>query len=323
MQLGVNYAALVRGQNFLQTLDLREATLSLPVDPEKPAGARVEIARLNARLFLPPQQIYVARAEAEILGIQVSVSGRLLNPQIFWEQKAEGAAPGDLAARIVEEIQSLTFEAGPPVISLKFSGDLAEPEKFVVDLAVWAERIRRRELRAAKSLRRGRLSRGRGRSQAVHRHRCHGHAAAQTGRIEPGTRRAEFHLRSGLDLPALASEWRLAPQLAEFVFYGAPSLDVTASATLGEKPEFSVFGHLGLGRFAYRSVLFEGLDADLSWDGLRWSARDVQLRHRTRRDPRRRDAGAGGNPRAALEHHQSQSPPAAPLRPGARSHARV
>ena len=93
IQLGVNYAALVRGQNFLESLDLRDATLSLPVDPARPQSTNVEIVKLNARLFLPPRQIYLARAEAEVFGIHVSASGRLINPQVFWKQQAPGAAP--------------------------------------------------------------------------------------------------------------------------------------------------------------------------------------------------------------------------------------
>jgi hypothetical protein len=280
MQLGVNYAALARGENFLETLDLREATLSLPVDPTKPGGPRVEISRLNARLFLPPQQIYLARAEAEVFGIQVSASGRLINPQIFWQQKAPGAAPGDLAARIVEEIKALTFEGPPPMISLTFTGDLAEPDKIVVDLAVWAERVRRenyllQSLYIAAGYRNGVID--------LKQFTATDAAGSLriTGTYRFDTRRAEMRFRSGIDLQSLAAELKLAPQLAEFVFYGAPALDFTANATFGDAPQFEIFGHIGMGRFAYRSVFFEALDADVSWDGQRWSARDVLLKHRT------------------------------------------
>ncbi len=280
MQLGVNYAALARGENFLETLDLREATLSLPVDPEKPQRARIEIARLNARVFLPPQQIYVARAEAEVFGIQVSMSGRLLNPQVLWQKKAPSAAPGDFAARIVEEIKGLTFEQAPPVISLTFSGDLAEPDNVVVDLAVWAEHIRRENytlqgLYIAASYRSGILDLKQFTATDA------AGTLRLSGTYRPGTQRADFHLRSNIDLQGLANELRFAPQLGDFVFYTPPSVDITASATLADSPQFAAFGHIGLGRFAYRSVLFEALDADVSWDGLRWSARDLHLKHRS------------------------------------------
>ena len=39
--------------------------------------------------------------------------------------------------------------------------------------------------------------------------------------------------------------------------------------------------HAGLKKFAYKSVIFDGFDADLSWDGERWAAIDVRLAHRT------------------------------------------
>ncbi|MEA3210737.1 MAG: hypothetical protein QOE70_3794 [Chthoniobacter sp.] len=278
--LAVDYAHLARGKAFLDALDLREANLALPIDPTKPQGPRIEISRLNARLFLPPQQIYLARAEAEVFGIQVCASGRLINPGSFHPPSSEGAVPGDLAARIIEEIKALQFEGAAPVLSLTFSGDLAEPDKIVVDLALFGEAVRRqsylvKSLYLAASYRDGVLdlkqltaSDGVG---ALH----------ASGSYRPALGTAELSVRSGLDLQALGAAFRLAPQLGEFVFYAAPALEFAATATLGDPPRFELIGHLAMQKFAYRSVVFEGLRGDFSWDGQRWSARDVRLLHRS------------------------------------------
>src|SRR5277367_1010156 len=53
MVLQVNFANLIRRKTFLDALDLHDANLSLPLDPQKPRGPKIEIARLNGRLFLP------------------------------------------------------------------------------------------------------------------------------------------------------------------------------------------------------------------------------------------------------------------------------
>jgi hypothetical protein len=42
-----------------------------------------------------------------------------------------------------------------------------------------------------------------------------------------------------------------------------------------------VIGHAALKKFAYRSVIFDGLGLDYSWDGRRWSVRNVRLAHRS------------------------------------------
>jgi hypothetical protein len=145
MILQVNYANLARGKTFLDALDLRDATLSLPLDPAKPRGQHIDVSQLNARLFLPPQQIFVAHADAVILGVQVNASGRLINPQAFRMNAGDGGGGAkEIFARIASEIQALKFEAEPPVIRLTFSGDLADAENVSVDFALWAERIRRK-----------------------------------------------------------------------------------------------------------------------------------------------------------------------------------
>lgn len=280
VQLGMNYASLARGQVSLDSLDLREATLSLPVDPTQRQSPKVEISRLNARLFLPLQQIYLAHAEAEIFDVQVSASGRLINPQAFRPARGGQTAPGWLASRVVEEIKALQFEGAPPVISLTFSGDLAEPEKVAVDLALWGEGIRRqgyliRNLYLAAGYRDGVVE-----LKQLTATDAAGSLRA-SGNYRAETRDAELNLRSGLDLQAFAAAFHLAPQLGEFVFYSPPALEIAARAKVGDRLEWEAIGHAALQKFAYRSVIFEGLNLDYSWSGPRWSVRNLQLTHRT------------------------------------------
>ncbi len=280
VQLGVNYANFTRGQVALDSIDLREATLALPVDPSERNGPKIEISRLNARLFLPPQQIYLAHAEAEVFGILVSASGRLINPQAYRPGPEGAATPATLATRIVEEIKELQFEAAPPVISLTFSGDLAEPEKIAVDLAVWGERIRRqgyviRSLYLAAGYRDGVVDLKQMTATDVA-----GELRAN-GSYRVESREAELNLRSGLDLQSFAAAFRLAPQLGELVFYSAPALELAARAKFGDQPEWEAIGHATMKKFGFRSVIFEGLSLDYSLNGPRWSARNVRLTHRS------------------------------------------
>jgi hypothetical protein len=90
MLLVINYANLLQGKTFVDALELRDATLALPLDPENRRSQRVEISQLSGRLFLPPQQIYLSRLEAQLYGMHVTASGRLINPQAF----AAGAGAG-------------------------------------------------------------------------------------------------------------------------------------------------------------------------------------------------------------------------------------
>ncbi len=279
--LQVNYANLIRGKTFLDALDLRDARLALPIDPADSHSPRIEISRLNARLFLPPRQIYLAHADAEMFGIHIEASGRFINPQDF-HRKPAGRASGqiELIARAIEELRALKFEAAPPVLSLTFSGDFSAPETILAEAALWGEGIRRgsyllRSLYVAVAyrdeivdLKQLALTDAAG---ALHLY----------GTFQQAARALELRLHSTADVQGLARAFRLFPELEEFVFYQAPALDLSVAGILGDTLTFQALGHLALRKFAWKAVIFEGLESDFSWDGQRWSVRDFLLTHRT------------------------------------------
>ncbi len=278
MVLQVNYANLVRGKAFLDALDLRDATLSLRLDPAGSRGPRIEVAKLNARLFLPPQQIYLAHADAEIFGVRVHAAGRLINPQAFRPKAGDKGIA--LIERIAEEIAALKFEAEPPLVSVTFSGDLAQPDKVSVALALWGERIRRKNyllqsLYLAADLRDGAIDlkdlTARDAAGELH----------LTGLVEPAAKTAQLRVRSTLDTPALLRAFDAFPAPDDTVFFTPPTLDVRAVLSFGENPAVQFLGHLELGRFACKSVIFESASADFSSDGARWTLRDVRIVQRT------------------------------------------
>jgi len=281
MTLRVNLAHLARGEPFLDALDLREANLALPIDPADPRSVRVEVARLNARLFLPPQQVYLAHAEAEIFGIRVSASGRFIHPEALRRKPEEKPArPPAFLTPLIEELRALVFEGAPPTLSLTFSGDLAEPERIFVEAAFQGERIQRGRYRLG-TLTANVLAR----DGLIHFRQITARDAAGelqvSGSLRTETGALDLRLRSGIDVQSLAQAFHLLPQLGEFVFYEAPQIDLQLTGTVREKPAIAVVGRLGLRKFAFRSVVFEGLESDVSWDGTRWALREARLLHRS------------------------------------------
>jgi len=283
MTLQVNYANLARGKMFLDALDLRSANLSLPLDPARPRGQKLKITKLNARLFFPqPESIYLASADARIFDVQVFAAGRLINPQTFRSQ-AEGRAliPREWFERVLQEIESIKFESEPPVVDIKFSGDLAHLEKISFDMALWGERIRRRHhviknIYASVSCRDGIID-----LRQLTAGDAFGELIA-TGAWQPEARTAQLQAHSTIDVPGLARAFE-APitPLEDFIFYTRPTLDLRAQWSFADSPFTQIIGHLGSEKFAYKSVVFERGSADFSWNNGRWSARDIRLTHRS------------------------------------------
>jgi hypothetical protein len=283
MRLVINWANLINGTTFLDALDLRDATLALPLDPHNLAGPKIEVRRLSGRLFLPPQQIVLSSFEAEIYGIRVTASGRVVNPQAARQQPLRPEASQQTAqtiARVVGELRSLAYEAEPPRLELRFSGDLARPETVFVEAKLWAEKVRRADWRLTRlsldalyrdqrlAIRQFEISDAKGSLRA-------------NGSYDLQAKAAELQIRSTLDPQPAVKAFVRVPELDEFVFYEAPDIDLTVRAAFGDSPAMNVLGHLGAGRFGYKSVVFESFGADVVWDGERWAARNLRLAHQS------------------------------------------
>ena len=278
MVLGINYAEAFHGRDALDWVDLHEAHVTLPLDPGDPEGTQIEASRLNARFFLPAGQIYLARAEAEILGIRVYASGRLLNPRSF-----PGRRPGtpEARARAVDAynlLASLRYQEKEPVISADFSGDLAEPAEITVHARVYAPSVRRKnytleEVEVTAAWQRGQLDVPRLSARETH-------GGTLRGAVAFDARASHFsaRLESTLNIAAFAKAYSLSPFLDGLTLRSAPKLDLTVTGSPHRPEEWRVFGHVAAERFAWEGVSFLGCTADVSWMPGHWSVRDLVLR---------------------------------------------
>jgi hypothetical protein len=276
--LVINYANLFQGKTFVDALELRDATLALPLDPGNRRSPRVEINALSGRLFLPPQQIYLSRLEAQLYGMQVTASGRLINPQAFAAGEESKLSPVEIIDRIIKELRTLQFEDAAPQLDFRFGGDLAQPETLQMSARFAGAKIRRGDYRletlnADASYHAGILD-----VKQLTATDAHGELRL-TGTYELASGEARLRLSSGLDLQALTRSLEIIPELNAFICFAPPQLELSADLRLREGAEFLLIGRLAQQRFAYKTVTFESFTADFSWDGKRWSARDVELMH--------------------------------------------
>ena len=102
-----------------------------------------------------------------------------------------------------------------------------------------------------------------------------------SGTYDPATAEATIQLHSTLDAQSLLRSFTRIALLDEIVLYHPPVLDLTARFTFSDDPAFHILGHLHFGKFAYKSVIFDQLDADISRDNTRWAALDVRISHRS------------------------------------------
>jgi hypothetical protein len=282
IRLVVNYANLLRGEPFLEALDLRDARLALPVDTRNPRGAAIEVSNLSGRLLLPPQQVHLSRLQAELNGMRVSASGVLIYPKAFRIQEGHVRQKRvvEVVEHVVRELKALRFEEEAPRLDLRFGGNLAEPETLFFEGTLRARNLRRatwriEQIEAEASFRQGILE-----LRQLNARDARG-SLTGGGRWQPAQGTGVAHLVSTMDLRELSRALHIPGPLNECVFASPPALDLSLKTerTSLDGPEVStqLLGRVQAQNVTYRSVAFERVTADFSWRDGAWSVRDLRL----------------------------------------------
>ncbi len=298
VDLDFDYGKLLRGEVVINGLDLSQASVALPVDPEQSDLTVVELRDLNARVYFQDRHLKVAQAEGELGGVRLAVTADLLLPErpktAGEKERAREGAMNRL--KVVREYRSeiqkgldwlarFDFKQAP-TLTVALRGETMEPEAFEAELTFLARGVGYRgyvceELTAEAEyqggvvdLRRLRMVDSLGSLDAQ--------ASWRRGDDEVG-----FRVTSSADLTAVADALLGASALREVVFYDeGPSLALEGRWFFGKKAEgmrrpVDVRGEIHCPRFTSRGEVFEGLSASfgVSDDGI--YVRDGLVRHRT------------------------------------------
>jgi hypothetical protein len=285
VSLDINYAALIHRQPFLNALDVRDAQITLPLKTAEGKADKAQLTNFRAHVYFSLEQIYVSQAEGIFCGIRISATGQLIKRENYqpsppisteeWQRRLS------IAQRILNELKKFTFPAALPSLQLKFSGDIAEIEKARVEATLRGDRLQRgsyemRDLSAAAEWNEQHLNIAHcewsdGKGNFVGRADWHRE-----------TNRANFQLRSSLDLKGFLDAFGLGEPLDGIEFHSPPLVEISGSLNFGpDRFRPDMIGHTAFGQFSYKKVRFSDLAADFSWDGERTFIRDLRVRHQT------------------------------------------
>src|SRR2546421_9917465 len=88
VSLDINYAALIHNQSFLNSLDVRDAQITLPLRMAAGKGEKAQLTNFRAHVYFPPEQIYVSQAQGTFCGIRISAAGQLIKRQNYQPSSA-------------------------------------------------------------------------------------------------------------------------------------------------------------------------------------------------------------------------------------------
>ncbi len=298
LNLDLDIGKLLHKEVVVQGLDLRQANVVFPIDPEDPKSELLSLEQLSARVLLTGDRIEIRRAEGKFFGLQLGITGTLLRQSQPANEDEERAGRERMRLKIAElrkrrdlilgaaKILRHFQTAREPRLEIEINGDLDKPEELNASLHLTANGLRHGdyvcEELEARATYAGRLV-----DLTSLRIRDHLGELSAGAMYEIGGDSVDFHLHSTMNLPNLASAIFENEALREVVFYEPPEITADGRVLLGKSLPADAFvpvecsGTVRTGRFTSRGAVVNalGVNFGLSPEGCYF--RDGLIRHKT------------------------------------------
>ncbi len=292
IDLDVSLPKLLQGQVDLKSLNIRDASASLPVDPDQPDGERLELSECHARVLLSADSVEIQELRGRIFGLLVSVNGELvrrpkgekekndpLDKKKGWlgltEDKRETLRRATKALSLLQ-----SPKGAPPELRIRAMADLGRMEEGRFEFSFRAPQVAWEGLQIEEVVLVGHYDNGLLQAEDI-RFRDEGGSFRAEIDFVRASRELRFNVESHALLPELVRQ-RLWPERWPKLFLTKPP-SLTAGGKLVfekdvPKPVGLVTGSLAIGQTTVDQTTFEYASANVAWDGRKLFLRDLNLR---------------------------------------------
>ncbi len=293
--LDVDLSRILDKQVSINTLDVQEASLSLPLDPDKPR--RLRVTGLSGRIVITESVIEIVKAEASVAGVDLSLKGSLVRPPVGEPEKegpdrdrdAEFLARRRQFLKFLREFEAFEFE-GRPRVAVEFRGDLDDLATLSARARIEAPAFKKKgQTYRVESITAGLRFDGRANRAEIEELKILDEKGSLdlTGSWAQEGNRLDFDLNSTADIAGFAAMFSQDRRLGEVVFFNPPTitaaghLDIAALSGQWRGFPGEVIGQIRSERFVTRGTVFSGIDFGFSLAGEKFYFRNLRLDHKT------------------------------------------
>jgi len=274
---------LARGIVDVARIELKDAQLTLPVNPQDPESPSLDVTGANGTLFMPGgRRLEIRHAHGRIEGIEVSLDARLIGYRPDGEMTPDNSSImpyHEMLTRIMEELGRWHFDIHhPPELRIAVEGDANDPASLSAKLALHAKSLEKNrhtldditmeaeiigDLITVTSL----------------------HAMDSCGTLDGhfdydiSDREGRFDVRSSLEIPRLLEAWLGLPPLRDVTIGGRQSVEAAGDFRLDKDnaPQFRMTGHARCDSVRSRGLKFTTVESAFSWRDGELFLRDLRL----------------------------------------------
>ncbi|MDF2375808.1 MAG: AsmA-like C-terminal region-containing protein [Verrucomicrobiales bacterium] len=297
--LDVELSRILNKEVSVNTLDVQEARMSLPLEPGKPDGRRLQVEGLSGRIVITESMIEIVKVEASVADLDVYLKGTLIRPSrsLDGNEEEESATQEDRFLRVrsqllatLNELEKYEFVGDRPQITIEFRGDLDELETITAEAVIESGNFRQKGQPYEIEELSGRVRfDGLDRTAEIEEMvlRDEQGELNLSGGWNEASGLFEFQLESDADIPKLAGLFVQDRRLGEIVFFNPPGLkaqghidcNLLGTEEVGFPGE--IMGEFQAERFVSRGTVFTGLDFGFSLSGEKYYLRNLRLDHQS------------------------------------------
>jgi hypothetical protein len=273
---------LARGSVRINKLVLRDAALSLPVNPDDPEAGMLEVTGARGTLLMPGgKRLEIRDARGRIAGIEVSLNARLIgyrksgNPA---EDASNTNKRRQILSRILKQIEPWNFDANdPPRLAVFLEGNANDRSALSAKITLDARHLEKNHHRLEELHAEAEMTGDLFNLTAL---RARDSRGSLNGRFDydMGERYGRFDLQSSLEIAPLLTAWLNQPPPGQIMIGGAQELIAEGEFHLDQdKPRILMTGRLAAEELMLKGVRFEAVESAFSWNEGRLFLRDLQL----------------------------------------------
>lgn len=276
---------LARGIVHLNKVQLADARLSMPVDPNHPEAEALYVTGANGTVFMPGERrLEIRDARGRIAGIDVKLNARIIGYQQDGRQPPDDSNIGkrrELIAKLLDELGKWRFDKDhPPAVQITVEGDVNNWSSLTAKVALQVQDMEKNGHRLDEVTAEADVA---GDLLTITSLRATDSSGVLKGNIDYNTnsREGRFNISSSLEIPELLTAWLGLPAPKGVRLGGKQILEADGDFLMDERnvPQIRMTGHARCESATLRGVPFEVVESAFSWrDGILF-LRDLRLAH--------------------------------------------
>jgi hypothetical protein len=283
VQLVLDYANLANGNFRLRKIELRNAELSIAVEPKDPGGESLKFSKIYGTILMPNEKmIEIRNTRGKVGGIDVFMNARFQTKIYTKNSKSEfdnGGNRRELIAIILKELDRWKFDPeSTPKIQIDLEGHISKRDTLKGKFNILAPTLEKNNYQLKNIVAKGSLANNLISFAEFSAEDTRGKITGSADYLMTNYE-GRINIESYVDITRLLDEWFSTPFKINLLSGGTQKISLSGEFDLSNpvKPEISLTGNVVCKSIMFRGISFDSFESWFSFQENKLFLQDIKL----------------------------------------------